>query len=112
MNSKAIQKITSSTDGSIEGIQGFFNRIFQLANNDGSQDTLAACFGITPATPDPRIKVGYDLPGNDYRQITKPVGTLGHKACHAACKMIQRVPCLHLLQMVQDGRLMYVFEKW
>jgi hypothetical protein len=48
VDSKAVQKITSSTDGSIEGIQGFFNRIFQLANTDGSQDTLAACFGITP----------------------------------------------------------------
>ena len=49
VDSKAVQKISSSTDGSIEGIQGFFNRIFQLANNNGSQDTLAACFGITPA---------------------------------------------------------------
>ena len=26
-----------------------FNRIFQTANTDGSQDTLTACFGITPA---------------------------------------------------------------
>ena len=85
VDSKAVQKISSSTDGSIEGIQGFFNRIFQLANNNGSQDTLAACFGITPATPDPSIKVGYDLPGNDIRQIIKPVGTIGHKACQAAC---------------------------
>jgi len=49
VDSKAVQKITSSTDGSIEGVQGFFNRIFQLANNDGSQDTFAACFGITPS---------------------------------------------------------------
>jgi hypothetical protein len=48
----AIQKITSSTDGSIEGIQGYFNRIFQMANTDGSQDTLSACFGITLAPPD------------------------------------------------------------
>lgn len=49
IDSAAVQKITSSTDGSIEGIQGFFNRIFQMANTDGSQDTFAACFGITPA---------------------------------------------------------------
>ena len=49
VDSNAVQKITSSTDGSIEGIQGFFNRIFQLANTDGSKDTLAACFGITPS---------------------------------------------------------------
>jgi hypothetical protein len=46
----AVQKITSSTDGSIRGIQGLFNRIFQTANKDGSEDTLTACFGITPAT--------------------------------------------------------------
>jgi hypothetical protein len=46
----AVQKITSSTDGSIDGIQGMFNRIFQTANTDGSQDTLSACFGITPTS--------------------------------------------------------------
>jgi len=48
VDTKAVQKITSSTDGSISGIQGMFNRIFQMANKDGSQDTLSACFGITP----------------------------------------------------------------
>jgi len=57
VDSKAVQKITSSTDGSIEGIQGFFNRIFQLANTDGSQDTLAACFGITLAPPPNWIEI-------------------------------------------------------
>jgi len=46
----AVNKITSSTDGSIDGIQGLFNRIFQTANTDGSKDTLSACFGITPTT--------------------------------------------------------------
>lgn len=49
VDSVAVQKINSSTDGSIGGIQGLFNRIFQTANMDGSQDTLTACFGITPA---------------------------------------------------------------
>ena len=47
-NSTAVQKIRSSTDGSIEGIQKFFNHTFEMANTDGSQDTFAACFGITP----------------------------------------------------------------
>jgi len=50
VDSTAVQRISSATDGSIGGIQGLFNRIFQTANKDGSQDTLMACFGITPAT--------------------------------------------------------------
>jgi hypothetical protein len=49
VDSAAVQRITSSTDGSIGGIQGLFNRIFQTANKDGSQDTLTACFGIIPS---------------------------------------------------------------
>lgn len=46
---KALQRIRTETDGSISGIQDMFNRVFQMANQDGSNDTLQACFGITPS---------------------------------------------------------------
>jgi hypothetical protein len=65
INNSAIQKINSVSDGSVEGVQTLFDRIFQQANKDGGimdgiGSTLEACFGIFKAPGPSSSELDYD----------------------------------------------------
>jgi hypothetical protein len=69
INTKAIQTINSVSDGSVDGVQTLFDRVFQQANKDGGMitgvgSTLEACFGIFKS-PGPST---FDL---DYENLMK-----------------------------------------
>lgn len=65
INNKAVETINRLSDGSVEGVQTLYDRVFQQANKDGSilsgiGSTLEACFGIFKSPGPATFDLDYD----------------------------------------------------